>query len=574
MVLGSTRFVSIPERRMEHPVTVPPTLPPIEENRILEIDPDEVEEYPESDDRSGSDDERTSLLRSGHLSYSYSESVSRYMDTHEQDHKTLEVSSNADDASMARYQSSAMTDFQASFFLPSLLISSYSTVKHTYDEMARSMAQSMIKRSMYGSRSIAASLIERFSDDRGASFSLALFNLLPCLLGSGIFSLPYAVLIGGWVSIPTFLVISVLAGYTAMLLVECMYEISSKSKQIKRIRLDYVEVAQAAFGKAGGRVLNAILVSYLFAVNVIVLVLIGKSLHAILRSYVSLSTQAVMAIFSVLVIPTLFIQKLSHLAYLSMICTASVAVGWVSTTAVFIIQSSDWKENAAALPIFRWNGFALALSIWFYTIIVQSIVPQVEASMQEPLKFKRAVNIAVGTATPIKIVYGLMGALSYGALTKPLVTDNVSAFSYPVGVVANAVVCVFAVLNFPLNFFVVCDAFDSISLRKKHINLQKGGQYHYFWILVTRPVLVGIGLGIGIVVPYFELLVGVLGSLLGTLLVFLFPCLFHLKLKWRQLFWYQKAAEIMVLFTGCALGCIGLVASAKGLYFAISGAAG
>ena len=556
---------------MEHPVAAP-SLPPIEEHHVLQLETADPEEEEEDDvDSQGSFDEKASLVRSGHLSFSYTQSITKYQSTHEQDPRSAETSGIEADKVNDGQLSSIMTDFQASFFLPSLLISSYSTVRQSYDKMARSMAQSMAKRSICTSRSFAYSIIEKMSDDRGASFGLTMFNILPALLGSALFTIPYAISIGGYSTIPIFILIAMFADFTCLLLADCMYEVSPRSRRLKRTKLDYVEIAEAAFGRHAARLINFTLVFYLFASNIVVLVLIGKSFYSILSRYTDLSLNAMMAIFSILVLPTLFIQRLSHLAYLSLISTLAIIVGSIATMAIFIVKNKSWRTNSGAVPDFNWEGFALALGMWSYTVVPHTIIPQVEACMRQPEKFRKAVHLSFGISTPIKIIFSVIGALTYGSSTQALVTKNVVVSSYPVSVLANAVICVYAVCNFPLNFFVVCDAFDSVTLGAKHINLKKGGKFHPLWILLTRPVLVGIGLGIGMVVPYFGLLVGILGSFLGTLLVFVFPCVFHLKLKWKKQSLLWNMLEIVVLFIGSAVGVIGLYASVKGLYLAISG---
>eukprot|EP00794_Sanderia_malayensis_P003484 gene3484-3982_t len=553
---------------MEHTVAIAPSLPPIEEHGILNIEACEEELAEGNHDEefmssTGSVDERTSLIRSGgSFSYSYTDSH-RFMDT-----RTLTVNDTEQYDELR--DSSIVTDFQASYFLPSLMLSSYSTTRQSCEHMAHSMAQSLMKRSVYGSRSLAVSLIEKVSDDRGASFGLALFNLLPALLGTAIFTLPYAIALGGYATIPIFIIISLLADFTALLLVDSMYEVSPKSKIRKRTKLDYVEVARGAFGKTGGKLMNFVLIFYLFAVNIVCLVLIGKSFFSILRRFGTVSNQEAMAIFSVLVIPTLFIQKLSHLAYLSILSIVAIAIGVIATLVAFVLQHDQWKANLSTIPVFEWHGFSLALSIWAYTIIQHPIIPQVESSMGEPAKFAKIIHTTVGMSTPIKLLYAVLGAATYGCASQPLITNNIVAYSYPLSVVVNLVVCMFAVSNFPLNYFVVCDAFDHITLGSKRAHLKKGGKYHPLWILLTRPILVAAAVCIGLVVPYFGLLVGVLGSLLGILLVFVLPCSFHLKLKWNTLSWRWKLIEIFVLIFGCLVGCIGLYASVRGLYFAIT----
>ena len=551
-----------------------PFLPPIAESEILQFHPDYQDEKDHDDLDTvsySSYDEKTSLIHSGSLSVSYSQSISKYQSTQEPDAHSLDITDTQPKAhNITIPHGSVMTDFQASMFLPSLLISSFSTVKQSYDQMARSMAQSMAKRSIYTSKSIAYSIIEKLSDDRGASFLLTIFNILPALLGSALFSMPYTVALGGYLTLPAFIIIALLSDATCLLLVDAMYEVSPRSKRRKRTKLDYVDIAEAAYGRCGSRLMNFTLVFYLFAVSIVNIVLIGKSMYTVINSYAQLSLPVVMSIFSVLVLPTLYVQRLSHLAYLSLLSSLAIWIGGIASVVMFIVGAESWKDNAESIRLFDWNGYALALGIWLYTVIPHTIIPQVEACMKEPIRFTKAVNTSFGVSTPVKVVFAVVGALTYATSTAPIITNNIVQNSYPVSVVINVVITLFAVFNFPLNFFIVCDAFDSFTLKPKHVSLRKGGQYHPYWISLTRPILVAIALGIGLVLPYFELLVGVLGSLLGTLLVFIFPCVFHLKLKWKTLSCMQRAIDIFILIIGIVVGCIGLFASLKGLIQAVS----
>ena len=517
-------------------------------------------------------DEKASLVHSGSFSVSYGQSVSKYQSTHEPDADNAHVSDTHHKSQQIVIQDgSVMTDFQASMFLPSLLISSFSTVKQSYDHMARSMAQSTAKRSMYTSKSLAYSIIEKLSDDRGASFWLTIFNLLPALLGSALFSVPYAVAVGGYLTIPAFILIGILANVSALLLVDSMYDVSPRSMRPKRTKLDYVDIAGAAYGRWGSRVINFALVSYLFSVCIVNIVLIGKSMYTILHTYVPLSLPAVMSIFTVLVLPTLYVQKLSHLAYLSLLSSVAIWIGGIVSIIMFIVGSNSWKSNAESIPLFEWNGCALALGIWMYSVVPHTFIPQVEACMKEPSGFTKAANASFGISALAKVLFALIGAFAYGTSTAPIVTKNIVNDSYQVSVLINVAIMLYGVFSFPLNFFIVCDAFDSLTLKPTRVNLRKGGKYHPCWITLTRPVLVAAALGIGLVLPYFELLVGILGSFLGTFLVFVFPCVFHLKLKWKHLSHTRRLTEIIILMIGTAVGSIGLYASLKGLISAVGG---
>ena len=548
--------------------TLPTTLPVIKEGAVLTIDPDEDPDVI----REGEDalqavlDENIPLIRSG-TTYSYTEST-RYLDSQE------ELADHEHSRSQDQFEPSVMTDYQASMFLPSLQLSSYSTIKQSKECAEHVIAQSLLERSMFGSKSVVMSLVEKLSDDRGAAFVLTIGNILAFLLGSAIFSMPFTVAAGGYVFIAAIILVSMLADITGILLADCLYEISPRSKSLKRVRLDYLEIASAAWGKNGSRIINFVQVFYLFALGIVNLVLLGNSFYAVLEGSlqhgIPLSLTAISAIVAVIVIPSLFIQRLCYLAYFSVLSIISIFGGIIALLVVFIQHSEVWTINASKIPLYNEEGFALGLSIMFYTVIAHPVLPQVEGSMRHPTKYKAAAHIAFSSSSVLKAIVSILGALTFGPATSSLVSLNVSKLSRTAGIVCNLVLCLYAIFSFPLNLFVVCEAFDVITLTLKS-KFRKGGKYHIVWILLTRPFLVAIGLGIAIVVPYFGLLVGVLGSLLGTFLVFIFPCLFHIQLKRKRLSRCKIISEIILMLIGTAIGITGLYASVRGLVLATRG---
>lgn len=86
---------------------------------------------------------------------------------------------------------------------------------------------------------------------------------------------------------------------------------------------------------------------------------------------------------------------------------------------------------------------------------------------------------------------------------------------------------------------------------------------------MTRFVLFASTVGLALAVPYFGIILGLRGSLIGTCLIFVFPCFFHLKLKWRQLPWYHIVLEICLLILGLVLGGISFIVTGMRLCTAI-----
>ena len=452
------------------------------------------------------------------------------------------------------------SNIQASVNMPSTRLSSYSSARRSYDYLKQNKSRVSL------SRSLVRSL--RVINEQEVSMPLAVANLLPFLLGSATFALPYAVMVGGYATIPAFAIITILADVTGLLLVDALYD-ENKGTSRQRLHIDYVELAKAVAGKKGAKVLNFALIFYLYAMNTVNLVLIGRSLFSVLHHLIPLDLITTTAVFSSLVLPTLFIKSLAKLAYLSMMSTFCIITGGIASQVVFIRHHENWAKNLHAIPLFDGEGFAFGTSVWFFMLICHSVVPQIENSMREPRDYPKVLHISHSFSAIIKIYFAITGALTFGNATKSLVSLNIEHVSEAAGIITNIALAGYAVTSFPINFYVVCETFDHFALRNRHPRLVKGGKYYNMWVLLTRPGLVGVGLVIAVFLPYFGMLVGVIGSLLAIFLVFIFPCWFHLSLKSKSLPFWKKSLEVLVMVTGTVVGAAGLYASVKGLVTSI-----
>ena len=476
-----------------------------------------------------------------------------------------------------KLESSIISGYETSVFWKSIQLSSYSSVttKQSKDCIFPAIKyEGSVQKCSLSSESVMFSLIEKVTDSRETSSLLAVGNILPFLMPSAVFSMPFTIATGGYATIAAIILVSVLADLTGLILIDCLYEISPNTKLRKRVRLDYDDIAVAAWGKHGSRLTYLIQVCYLYATVIIALLILGKSFHAVLDSClqdaVPLPPAAITGIISIAVIPTLFTKKVSHLGYFSLLSIISLVIGMIAVTAVFVQHNAKWAINASKIPVFSSEDFMLGLSIMSYTLIAHPVLPQIEGSMRNRSKYKSVIHFSYGFSSVLKIIIGVLGALTFGPATSSLVSLNVSKLNRPIAIVSNLVLGVYATFIIPLELFVVSEAFDAITL-KENSKFKNRGRYRYIWILLTRPLMVAIGLGIAVSIPYFGLLIGVLGSLLGTLLAYIFPCLFHIQLKWKNLSRCQILSETLLMLLGTVTGATGVYASVRGLVLAFTG---
>jgi vesicular inhibitory amino acid transporter len=186
--------------------------------------------------------------------------------------------------------------------------------------------------------------------------------------------------------------------------------------------------------------------------------------------------------------------------------------------------------------------------------------------MREPKQFNKVSYTSFSIVTFCKFVVGLFGCLLYGAATQPLITLNLNqdAKNAVLSIVAAVLVVINVYFSYPLNMFVATETLDILVLPKLPM-CAKGRRCHIAWMLTSRSVLVFITFGIAIAIPNFGLLMGIFGSVLGACISFIFPCVFHLRLKWKDLKWYTITSEIAVITFGVVAGILGLVYSSIAL---------
>ena len=420
-----------------------------------------------------------------------------------------------------------------------------------------SVSRMALSRSLMRLRSATTtmSLIERPSDDRRASACLAGWNVTNLIQGTGILGIPYAIKLGGWAAVISIFVCGFLCCYTGQLLIDCLYEHSKRTGQRKRVRANYPDVGEAAWPRWGNKIVSVVQVVEMSGIAVTYIVLLATIFNDFFHHRVSLDVYEWTVVCACFVLPGIFITRVSVIAWISMISVFALFSAVLTIIIYCITQFS--KMAFSNMPGFHLNSFLVGLGIIVFSFTAHAVFPGVEGSMRCPEQYPMMLNIAFANSTLLKLILGLFGILRYGQELQQAITINlkINPLAY---ILSNTFVVTNVVLAFPLVMFVVLETWDSKML-PFFPHLGKDSKYHWFWLLLTRPILFTFGVFIALIVPHFGLVMGLLGSLTGTSLCFIFPCIFHLKLKWKKLLWYQVACRIFITLFGIACGVLGAV---------------
>jgi len=423
-----------------------------------------------------------------------------------------------------------------------------------------SLSRVALSRSLmrFRSATMTMSLIEKPSDDRRASAFLAGWNVTNLIQGTGILGIPYALKLGGWAAVVSILICGYLCCYTGKLLIECLYEDSKRTGQKKRVRVNYPDVGEATWPGWGNKIVSIVQVCEMSGIAVTYLVLMATIFLDFFHNKTSMNVYEWSVVVGCFVLPGIFITRVSVIAWISMISVFSLFSA-VLTIIIYCVTQYD-KMSVHNMPGFQLNSFLIGFGIIVFSFTAHAVFPGVEGSMRYPEQYPRMLNVAFSNSTITKLILGLLGVFRYGQELKQAITINIKTSSYAIYILSNTFVIANVVLAFPLVMFVVLETWDSKML--PHFpHLSKGSAFHWFWLILTRPLLLIFGIFLAISVPHFGLVMGLLGSLTGTSLCFIFPCIFHLKLKWKKLNWFQVVCRVLITLFGIGCGILGAVFS-------------
>ena len=454
-----------------------------------------------------------------------------------------------------------------------LATGNYQTIDHTAEsgDILSSLARTTKPKSPqrkrtsifwnFRSASLSVSLLAKPSDDRYASSVLAGWNVSNLIQGTGILGVPYAVAQGGWAAVASIFVVAAVCCYTGKLLISCLYETSKKTNIKRRVRVNYPEVGEAVFKKRGHTIVALVQICEMFGGVIMYVVLLGAVLGDLLKASTHLGPSEWAAISCVIVLPALAIRRMSIISWLSMISVFALMSSIVTLIVFSFTTLHEWKLKN--IPPFNPKTFPVGFGIIVFSYTAHAVFPSIESSMRKPEQFNAMMNWSFLLAAVVKTLLGTCMVLAFGEKTQEVATVNLKE-SKGFSITAAALVITNVVLAVPLNMFVVSMTFDD-GLLKFFPHLNTDSKYHWIWLVMTRPLLLCAALFLSLVIPHFGLLLGFVGSFTGTCLCFIFPCWFHLKLRWNRLGKLQIALNIFIMIFGALAGFLGVYFSGKAL---------
>ena len=380
------------------------------------------------------------------------------------------------------------------------------------------------------------------------------FNIMIYMAGGGFIAIPYAVKVGGIFALVSLLVMPFILWYTGTILIDCLYSKDRLHGHKVRVYSTYREISEASLPGVGGILLDIVLLAGLFASPVGYFVLCGSLLsHAL--PFVPLSQTTWVIITGAVVMPTLFLEKLEEIAWLSVVGMAAVLGIVVTVVCYGSSRISAVPPNWQSAELLFWDTetAAIALAIFLFSYEAHPVLIEMEEGMIDRKKFKGALGWSYAIMAVVKMVFGMIAFLAFGQNTQEVIVNNIPLG--PIHIIASALYIISVIFTFALPLYTLVRILEHRSAVE---NLMSKLPW-VMWFIGIRVSLFLVLLA-AILLPHFAALVAFVGSCVTPMICIVLPCTFHLKLKYKEL-------SICKIITDIILALVGLFLLVTLLYF-------
>lgn len=385
---------------------------------------------------------------------------------------------------------------------------------------------------------------------RQSSYGQAVLNGMNVLCGVGILSTPYAVKEGGWVGLSILLIFALLSFYTGILLRYCLDSAPGLET--------YPDIGQAAFGTTGRFAISIILYVELYACCVEYIILESDNLSSLFPNahlnfgVFDLGSHHLFALMTTLaVLPTVWLRDLSVLSYISaggVIASILVVLClfWVGLVDQVGFQSEGTVLNLTNLPV--------AIGLYGYCYSGHAVFPNIYTSMAKPNQYPSVLLISFAICTLLYAGVAVLGYQMFGESTLSQFTLNM-----PQDLVASKIAVWTTVVN-PFTKYAL--TMSPVAMSLEELIPSNQSKSHMYAILI-RTALVISTLLVGLTVPFFGLVMALIGSLLTMLVTLILPCACFLSILRGKITRFQGSLCILII-------AVGVVSSAFGTYSALA----
>jgi vesicular inhibitory amino acid transporter len=389
----------------------------------------------------------------------------------------------------------------------------------------------------------------------GLSILTASIFLAGEMAGSGVLALPYAILGTGWPGLLLIIFFTVNSLFSGTRLGLCWVMLEDRYDEFKgEIRDPYPAIGEKAFGKIG-RIVSLICICItLYGGGCVFIVLISQLLSGIMAAVnVHLTICMWMVVTATILTPLTWFGTPKDFW--------PIAVGALITTVIAcVLIMVNVGEKSAQLDAIEYppasaNGFFQAFGSIMFAFAGASTFPTIQADMRDRSQFKYAAIFAI---LILFLIYFPMAAVGYFSLGS-LVEDNIvlSMTDGWMKVTVEIMLLLHLITAFPIITNPPAQMFEEILGLPTTFSIKK---------CVFRSVSVFFLLFVAESIPSFGAILNLVGGSTVTLLTFVFPPLFYMRIadatigvkavQERKVALWERIYCWFLIIVGIAGGCM------------------
>jgi len=222
------------------------------------------------------------------------------------------------------------------------------------------------------------------------------------------------------------------------------------------------------------------------------------------------------------------------------------AIQWVAASGAPVLHGSApayWINN-------DWAAIPICFGLISFSVTGHAVFPSIYSSMKEPYRFGRVMDLCYLTVFFVYGAFACAGFALYGSHTQEQIIMNLSGVA---GLVATCLVLVSPLTKLALNL-------NPIALHIENVLFPVFGKSTTTSVAVRTSVM-GAALFVAAKVPFFGLVVSLVGAIASTSLAAIFPPLIYLSIFRCRLGMRTILLNVFIVVIGVLCAISGTLAS-------------
>jgi len=368
-------------------------------------------------------------------------------------------------------------------------------------------------------------------------------NIFISFVGAGLLGLPYAFSRSGWLlGIAALFMVSTGNVYAMLLLVKCRKKLESMG--IGNIA-GYGDLGREVLGPKGEILVNVCLVISQAGFATAYLIFIAANVMSITHG----KAGRALIIYGCVPMLSILVQfrNMKKLSPFSLVADVANLLG----LSCVILQDFQYNTHSDAIKAVDMTGFIYVTSVCIYSLEGVGLILPLESSCANREGFPKLLKQVIIGITLLMAFFGACGYIAFGDGTLSPISLNLTGDS---AAFVQFALCLAIYLTYPIMMFPVSDVLENLFL-----NDSMKPPSSYYPSRTFRVCMVLTTATIAYTIPNFGKFLELVGASICTLLGFILPCMFHIKLFRKEVSQGQMILDIVIIISGIFFGAVGTV---------------